>query len=118
MLLQIALFEKGSQTVSPTCWRVTSALALGLAAAMALSLWPAVPWEPLDFFYLLGYIKVRTTLNGRARPITVADSVRSLFRLQKCRAARCDQDMLAVQVAITVVKYMPQVPASLRATTT
>ena len=60
MLAQIALFDKGSQTLSTACKRITAALAVGLASAMAVSLWPAVPWEPLDFFYLLGYIKACT----------------------------------------------------------
>ena len=59
LLAQIALYEKGSQTLSTTCKRITAALAVGLLAAMAVSLWPAVPWQPLDFFYLLGYIKAR-----------------------------------------------------------
>ena len=69
MLGQIAFYDKGSQTVSATCKRVMAALAVGLALAMAVSLWPAVPWEPLDFFYLLGYIKARitTSVQGQAR---------------------------------------------------
>ena len=62
LLAQIALYGKGSQTLSATCKRVSAALVVGLAVAIAVSLWPAVPWEPLDFFYLLGYIKARRTL--------------------------------------------------------
>ncbi len=59
LLWQIVIYEKGGQTLSTSCKHVMAALAVGLAIAMAFSLWPAVPWEPLDFFYLLGYIKAR-----------------------------------------------------------
>ena len=101
MLGQIATYDKGSQTLSTTCKRVMAALAVGLAAAMAVSLWPAVPWEPLDFFYLLGYIKARRA-STRAEPKPACATRRSIRELLL-------KAVLASQVVVTVIKYMPQV---------
>jgi hypothetical protein len=113
VLVQIALYEKGSQTVSLTCKRMTAALAVGLAAAMALSVWPAIPWEPLDFFYLLGYLKVWRSPDcllpaPRWWLPLLAPACLSEELLHACKVTRT---YCAMQVVITVVKYMPQVPS-------
>ena len=99
MLGQIAVYDKGSQTLSMTCKRVMAALAVGLAIAMAVSLWPAVAWEPLDFFYLLGSIKARTS-SKRAGQACIHE-----WRIHMLPLSAT----LALQVVITVIKYMPQV---------
>ena len=101
MLGQIAFYDKGSQTVSATCKYVMAALTVGLMTALGFSLWPAVPWEPLDFFYLLGYIKACISGEHAESSTHVEQSRIDVLPLSV---------VLAVQVVITVIKYMPQVP--------
>lgn len=62
VLAQIAAYDRGSQALSRTCQRVVAALLLGIGGAMGASMHKAVPLEPLDFLYLLSYIKVGITL--------------------------------------------------------
>jgi len=103
LLWQIAIYEKGGQTLSTTCKRVMAALAVGLAIAMACSLWPSFPWEPLDFFYLLGYIKARMPTQRAGSNTHNCCECNSSYVLLLSVA------LAFLQVVITVIKYMPQV---------
>ena len=61
-LIQIAIFDRGSQVVSRTCKWVMSAIVIGVVGTLVSILWGALPLVPLDFLYILGGIKVGITL--------------------------------------------------------
>ena len=70
-LVQIAIFDRGSQVVSRTCKWVVGAILIGVIGTLVSSLLKKLPLQPLDFLYILGDIKIGITLLKYIPQVTI-----------------------------------------------